>query len=274
MAAATPFVETASEPVKISEGFSLHTGSSTVAHQFSDTALSAKMAPPIVPPSHRAAGRSICAPNESRKAASWNDTGGPGRSHSSRSPSEAAAQSLPFPARSDDGSDDVTSREEYALSFPLQALPDELLAHCLARVSESHAGPGCILLRGVCRRWRRIVKSPAFLDLRFSIGKTQEWLVTLTCRTAGGLLCKLFDPLTNKCQVWCPSTSRNHDLPTSSSLCEHRMCTSMEVLGLMLHWVLLHGVSFSPPSSYGRYSVIRGPPSLQGGAQKGMQDGR
>ncbi|CAI7845254.1 unnamed protein product, partial [Closterium sp. NIES-53] len=36
--------------------------------------------------------------------------------------------------------------------------------------------------------------------LKSVVGRATEWLVTLTWRIEGGLLCKLFDSLTTKCQ--------------------------------------------------------------------------
>ncbi|CAI7885116.1 unnamed protein product [Closterium sp. NIES-54] len=84
-------------------------------------------------------------------------------------------------------------------AFPLQSLPDELLLQCLARVS-SESDPGCLRLQGVCGKWRKLLSSDSFLDLRRQVGRATEWLVTLTWRIEGGLLCKLFDSLTTKCQ--------------------------------------------------------------------------
>jgi len=79
-----------------------------------------------------------------------------------------------------------------------------------------HAGPGCILFT---RRLRALAKDhasplPSWTSDAAS-AETQEWLVASRCRTAGGLLCKLFDPLTNKCQVLLPSPFHTHSTARS-----------------------------------------------------------
>ena len=84
---------------------------------------------------------------------------------------------------------------------PICSLPDDLLLLCLARVRGTSLGPGCMLLRAVCQRWRRLVACEAFFRARHALGRSSEWLLTLTGRLEGGLLNKIFDPATNKCQV-------------------------------------------------------------------------
>lgn len=80
-------------------------------------------------------------------------------------------------------------------------LPDELFLRVLSFVPPSDFGPGCFRLRSVCRRWRSLLASSAYSALRSELGLASDWLLTLTERLEGGLLCKLFDPLTNRCQV-------------------------------------------------------------------------
>eukprot|EP00250_Pteridium_aquilinum_P007693 c17363_g1_i1 orf=98-1156(-) len=63
----------------------------------------------------------------------------------------------------------------------LPGLPDDLAIHCLLRVPRLHHG----LLRCVCRRWRCLVSSHSFFDLRLKQNLSQEWLYVMLRTTKG-----------------------------------------------------------------------------------------
>eukprot|EP00268_Persea_americana_P012489 TRINITY_DN15274_c0_g2_i1.p1 TRINITY_DN15274_c0_g2~~TRINITY_DN15274_c0_g2_i1.p1 ORF type:complete len:424 (+),score=-9.62 TRINITY_DN15274_c0_g2_i1:457-1728(+) len=64
---------------------------------------------------------------------------------------------------------------------PFSSLPDDLLLECLSRVSHSSL-PSVAL---VCRRWSRTVDSPAFHDLRRTLGRLRHTLYAVAVSDYG-----------------------------------------------------------------------------------------
>lgn len=87
----------------------------------------------------------------------------------------------------------------------LPGLPDDLATHCLLRVPRSHHG----LLRCVCRRWRNLLCSPAFFELRENQNLTQEWLYVMLRTTNGEYKWFAF---VDETRFWVPLPSLPHHI--------------------------------------------------------------